>query len=404
MRRDASSGREVPCGLARSRIEVLELLKYRIKAGYEIRDRPVRNADDLATYATDSNTWMEYNYNLLQTLFTNDLIAQEYRAAIPQFLITRNARLNFRNSKTKIIHQLMKLESICERLEFYPEPEGIAPQRARSDSRRMTQEVRFSRRAVIAATEVMEQKLATHASLTRELLKLDPRLAARCDSGSLTDRFNHLIKFFDEDPGYRLDDGELLWDKFVETAVSFLRPPIEPISWELEDQVDEPLATPDEALRRALELDGFVVSGKRLRRALPVDAGLPAAQNEVDRLLVKHSFAVPKGHLDQAMDAHVRGNWAGANGQFRPFFEGLLDVIAEKLVPSEGDSLRRLLQVGFIQRDLNERDFVQGLMKRLHPKGPHPGLSGEEDSTFRFHVVLLTARLLRTRFDTWKKT
>jgi hypothetical protein len=174
MRRDASSGREVPCGLARSRIEVLELLKYRIKAGYEIRDRPVRNADDLATYATDSNTWMEYNYNLLQTLFTNDLIAQEYRAAIPQFLITRNARLNFRNSKTKIIHQLMKLESICERLEFYPEPEGIAPQRARSDSRRMTQEVRFSRRAVIAATEVMEQKLATHASLTRELLKLDP--------------------------------------------------------------------------------------------------------------------------------------------------------------------------------------------------------------------------------------
>jgi hypothetical protein len=212
-----------------------------------------------------------------------------------------------------------------------------------------------------------------------------------------------LIKFLDEDPGYRLGDSELLWEKFVETAVSLLRSPIERISWGLEDEVDEPLATPDEALRRALQLDGFVISGNRLRRALPVDAGLPAAESEVDRLLTKHGFAVPKGHLDQAIDAHVRANWASANGQFRPFFEGLLDAIAEKLVPSEGDSLRRLLQVGFIQRDLNERDFVQGLMKRLHPKGSHPGLSGEEDSTFRFHLVLLTARLLLTRFDTWKK-
>lgn len=346
---------------------------------------------------------MEYNSDLLQTLFTNDLIAQEYRATIPQFLITRDARLNFRNSRTKTIHQLMKLESICERLEFYPEPEGIVPESARSDSGQMAHDLRFSRRTVIAAAEVIEQKFTTHASLTRELLKLDSRLAARCDSGSLPDRFNHLIKFFDENPSYRLEDGELLWDKFVETAVSVLHPPIEPVSWGSDEEADERLPTPDEALRRALELDGFVISGKRLRRALPVDAELPAAQSEVDRLLAKHGFVVPKGHLDQAIDAHVRGNWAGANGQFRPFFEGLLDAIAEKLARSEGGSLPRLSQIGFIQRDLNERDFLQGLMKRLHPKGPHPGLSGEEDSTFRFHVVLLTARLLLTRFDNWKK-
>jgi hypothetical protein len=34
-----------------------------------------------------------------------------------------------------------------------------------------------------------------------------------------------------------------------------------------------------------------------------------------------------------------------------------------------------------------------------HPQGAHPGLSDEEDCTFRLHVVLLTGRLLLTRFD-----
>jgi hypothetical protein len=129
--------------------------------------------------------------------------------------------------------------------------------------------------------------------------------------------------------------------------------------------------------------------------------GLPTVQSEVDRLLEKHGLNVPKGQLEQAIDAHARGNWAGANGQFRPFFEGLLDEIAARLAPPAGEPLRRLAAIGFLSRDLNERDFIYGLMKRLHPEGPHPGLSGGEDSTFRFHVVLLTARLLLTRFDTW---
>ena len=152
---------------------------------------------------------------------------------------------------------------------------------------------------------------------------------------------------------------------------------------------------------RGLERDGYMVSGGLLRRTLPVDIGLPTAQSEIDRLLDKHGFTVPRGQLEQAIDAHARGNWAGANGQFHPFFEGLLDAIATKLAPSVGDPLRRLVAINFFRRDLNERDFIFGLIKRLHPEGPHPGLSGEEDSTYRFHVVLLTARLLLTRFDTW---
>jgi hypothetical protein len=267
--------------------------------------------------------------------------------------------------------------------------------------------LRFSRRTVIAAVEVMEGAFQIHAALTRCLLKLDSGLAARCDPGSLTHRFNHMIKYFDEEPSRRLDDGELLWDKLVEEAVSLL-PPTEP---EYPGQEPAYVHPTSAAFLRALERDGFTLSGGVLRRALPVDIGLPAAQSEIDRLLDKHGLVVPKGQLVQAIDAHARGNWASANGQFRPFLEGLLDEITARLDPPVREPLRghasraKLASIGFLRRDLNEwdddgRGFINGLMNRLHPEGPHPGLSGDEDSTFRLHVVLLTALLLLTRFDT----
>jgi hypothetical protein len=189
-----------------------------------------------------------------------------------------------------------------------------------------------------------------------------------------------------------------------------LRRPRERFSWECEDDTEPEPVTPDAAFRRALEVDGFVVSGSTLHRALPVDVGL--AQSEVDRLLEKHSFATARGHLREALDAHGRGGWAAANSQIRTFLDALLDEVTLRLDPTaaalgSGNPRRTKLAVqGFLSRELNEWDdnglgFINGLMKRLHPKGSHPELSDEEDSTFRLHVVLLTARLLLTRFDTW---
>jgi hypothetical protein len=216
----------------------------------------------------------------------------------------------------------------------------------------------------------------------------------------MAQRLNKLIALALEElpPNYAVESGEVLQDVLTENAVSLLP------GYGYSDPVpgEEPQYLPPRAAEflRALERDSFTVSGGLLRRTLPIDIALPTTQSEVDRLLVKRGFLVPMGQLEQAIDAHARGNWAGANGQFRPFFEGLLDAIATKLTPSPGDPLRRLLAIGFLRRDLNERDFISGLIKRLHSEGPHPGLSGDEDSTFRFHVVLLTSHLLLTRFDT----
>jgi hypothetical protein len=87
-----------------------------------------------------------------------------------------------------------------------------------------------------------------------------------------------------------------------------------------------------------------------------------------------------------------------------------LDEIAVRLdsnTASLGSGNPRRTQLaaqGFFSRSLNEwdddgRNFVNGLFKRLSPQGSHPGLSGEADSTFRLHIVLLTARLFLSRFD-----
>jgi hypothetical protein len=55
----------------------------------------------------------------------------------------------------------------------------------------------------------------------------------------------------------------------------------------------------------ALELDGFKVSEGVLRRALPIDIGLPAVQSEIDRLLEKHGFLVPKASLSSTERARA---------------------------------------------------------------------------------------------------
>jgi hypothetical protein len=169
-----------------------------------------------------------------------------------------------------------------------------------------------------------------------------------------------------------------------------------------------------------LKRDGFVLVENdeerttELRRMLPETAELAAADDEVHTLLRQHGFATPLGHLQQAIDAHGRGHWAAANSQLRTFLEGLLDEIAERLAPeraartASGHGRRALLaslDPPFLSRGLNEwRDdqkpgLINGLFNRLHPEGSHPGLSDEEDSTFRLHMVLIVARLLLRRFS-----
>lgn len=262
----------------------------------------------------------------------------------------------------------------------------------------------FSRRTVIAAIDLFEGQY--HADLTAFLMELGPTVYThiRTEPISLKNRLSDLKRYVDQFPE-TLIDGAPLQLILVERAVSLL-PPEPEYEWSRQPRVTPAMET----FIRTLELDGFTVTEGALRRTLPTDIGLPETESELMRLLAHHGLDIAKSHLQQAMDAHARGNWAGANGQIRTFLDALLDTITERIDPATatlptGQPRRaKLASWNFLSIQLNEwgddgKGFLNGLVKRLHPQGPHPGLSDEDDSTFRLHVVLLTATLLLRRFD-----
>lgn len=148
-----------------------------------------------------------------------------------------------------------------------------------------------------------------------------------------------------------------------------------------------------------------------------IELHLAPIEDEVVALLEKFRFSVAKGHYEQALSAYTRGEWAAANAQLRSFSESLFDSIAETLVddkknlPSDSHQRREMLATktspSFFFSHLNEWEiggkggFIQGFWRRLHPQGSHPGLSDEEDSTFRLQIVVIVASHYLRRLEGW---
>jgi hypothetical protein len=167
-------------------------------------------------------------------------------------------------------------------------------------------------------------------------------------------------------------------------------------------------------LANLLKQDGLIIKGRTIRSLIPVELEAAQVENELIRLLRKYNFAVSEGHLSQAILNHTNGNWAGANSQFRPFIESLLIDISGRLAPGNPvttaqaaiNVLSGTVHPPFLATILNEvqhpncnTPFVIGLWKRLHPQGPHPGLSDEEDCTFRYHICMVFSRYLLARLE-----
>jgi hypothetical protein len=262
----------------------------------------------------------------------------------------------------------------------------------------------FSRKTVLAAIDFLP---LNQGQFTRFLQDLGPEFDedVRGEDFSVGKRGSDLIRMYDKNPERILADGEYLSHVIVERAASHV-PTVRPDPAWGKPQEDTPVL---KAFKAMLERDGFTVVDRTLRRVLPVELGIAAAEDEVTRILAQPAFQLSRGHLTQALDAHGRGDWAAANSQTRAFYEALLDDFANEIDPamaghSSEARRQRLATEGFLRTDLNEwsndgKNFMNGLFKRLHPHGSHPGLSDEKDSTFRLHIVLLTARLLLDRWE-----
>lgn len=262
----------------------------------------------------------------------------------------------------------------------------------------------FTRRTILAATDTMANW--GHTDIDRFLLEHALENAVR--GNSRADRANALGRYLIANVDALNEDGVNLADAAVgELVAGALRNSVDGYPREFSFGVFRERYP---ALHRGLERDGFTVEDGTLRRALPEALDLPRADDEVHALLDRYGFAVSRGHLDQGIAAHARGDWAAANAQFRPFIESLFDSIAERLaagaaLPAPGNQRRIWLAnrtPAFFLAELNEWDgqghgFIEAFFRRLHPAGAHPGLSDEDDSTFRLHLVLLVARNLLRR-------
>lgn len=259
----------------------------------------------------------------------------------------------------------------------------------------------FSRITIFEAIRPLES--LTQAELSSFLLKFELEQVAPQGLGSKTSRVNALTKYLIDNPDKKGPFGANLIFEIIEDVIS----PNSRYAYPMEERFPK--------LVNALKRDGYVITGESsLKIMLPESIQLVEKENELNSFLDKFGFTTASGHLDQAISAHARGEWASANAQLRSFIESLFDSIADILIadqatlPSPGHSRRERLATlspPFLLPTLNEWEigdkggFLQGLWRRLHPQGSHPGLSDEEDSTFRLHLVILTASYYLKRLD-----
>jgi hypothetical protein len=165
-------------------------------------------------------------------------------------------------------------------------------------------------------------------------------------------------------------------------------------------------------LGNSLKRDGYIVEGKTIKKLLPEEIEEIKTESELIVALKKLKFNISIGHLEQAIDNHSIGNWASANSQFRTFMESLLVEINNFLLPNNkvktaSQAIKTLAETAnppFLSKELNEYpkaknedSFIYGLWKRLHPEGSHPGLSNEDDCSFRYHISIVFANYLLRR-------
>jgi len=276
----------------------------------------------------------------------------------------------------------------------------------------------FNRMTIVAAAEVISD---SHSHSDIDVLEVQWGIDDRGGGSSKPARVVSLSKAaIDGGPQVQTESGLVSLERaLVETALA---------NW---SAVRDKLSY--RKLKAGLRFDGFEVVEPRenesngwmssaplgpatLVRMLPSDVpglDMREAESEVVQLLKKHQLAIAEGHLARAVSAFQRGEWSGANGELRKFLESYLNEIAVKFgCDPSADSKQKRDYLGsgvtppFLLADYNEwsaggqkSPFVQALMSRMHPHGGHPGLSEEEDATFRLQINLVTARLFLRRLD-----
>ena len=257
----------------------------------------------------------------------------------------------------------------------------------------------FSQYTIVEAISELENW--THSRIDQFVLQfgLDPDYPEK-DHISKQDKTNTISRYLIDHPNEIGPSGSDLTFEVIDRIVSKIEQQPVDDDWVVSDDHSRSIS---QSLESALSRDGYAVRDEELVRLVPEKANLKEHESELEQLLEKFDMDTAKGHLDQAFSAYSRGEWASSNSQLRTFVESLFEAIADELgIPEQARSHQRkekLAQLSppFLDPSLNEwkvgdnGGFVQGFWRRLHPEGSHPGLSDEEDSTFRLHMTLIVS-------------
>ena len=252
----------------------------------------------------------------------------------------------------------------------------------------------FSRNTIVKLVDALN--FQTHSELEKFALQFG--LEDVIKGSYIKEKEASLMRFFIRDPLATAPDGTPLVQGVIEHLISKFGASSEPSEFFPE-------------LVNSLDRDGYILDKNGLRVKLPTQVPIIAEENELIELLNRFGYSVAKGHYEQAVSAHSRGDWAAANSQLRNFVEEFFDriskAIASRSYTSSHNSREALAKEGFFQSDLNEwskdgKGFVQGFWRRLHPQGSHPGLSEKEDSTFRLHLVIVVMHYFAKRFESFQ--
>jgi hypothetical protein len=153
---------------------------------------------------------------------------------------------------------------------------------------------------------------------------------------------------------------------------------------------------PADRLLHALRLDGCEWRDGMLVPTTPEPLPLVQELSQLECDLQDLSLNVAATHYRQAYESFVAGHWEAANSQVRSFVEDFcIEVGRLETSKSRSDplaSLQDLRSQGFL--DDPEWQTFKGFWQGIQDKGPHHGLSHEQEALFRLHVATAIARYI----------
>lgn len=166
----------------------------------------------------------------------------------------------------------------------------------------------FSRNTIVKLVDALN--FQTHSEVEKFALQFG--LEDVIKGSYIKEKEASLMRFFIKDPRATAPDGAPLVQVVIEHLVSKFGASSEPSELFPE-------------LVNSLDRDGYALDKNGLRVNLPTQVPIIAEENELIELLNRFGYSVAKGHYEQAVSAHSRGDWAAANSQLRNFVEEFFD-------------------------------------------------------------------------------